>query len=109
MAISTLSDASSVDCLAWGPGQGILGTGLADGTSVLEESIMHRKLHHDGTAAIQLASDMLRIERKDGAQFLLRTTISIRGLAVSDEHLLVWNGQKAQVYELGARDATMIQ
>ena len=38
-------------------------------------------------------------------QLFVRTEVSIRGLALSENHLLAWSGHEAQVFELGPHDA----
>mmetsp|Transcript_12859 Transcript_12859/g.39682 ORF Transcript_12859/g.39682 Transcript_12859/m.39682 type:complete len:97 (+) Transcript_12859:1407-1697(+) len=77
---------TSIDILAWGPGQGLLAASAPDGsTSLLSETVLHRLLRYD-VGAIQLSSDSVRVERQNGASAILKTKISIRGLAVSSRH-----------------------
>lgn len=91
--------ADSIDVLGWGPGQGILGAASPDGaTSILSETVLHRLLRDD-VGVIQLSTDTVRIERQNGTSTVLTTDISIRGLAVSSKHIVVWNGQEARVFE----------
>ena len=78
---------SSIDVLAWGPGQGLLAAAAPDGsTSLLSETVLHRLLRAD-VGVIQLSTDSVRVERQNGASVLLTTDISIRGLAVSSRHV----------------------
>ena len=79
---------SSIDVLAWGPGQGLLAAAAPDGsTSLLSETVLHRLLRAD-VGVIQLSTDSVRVERQNGASVLLTTDISIRGLAVSSRHVI---------------------
>ena len=78
--------ASSIDVMAWGPGQGLLAAAAPDGaTSLLSETVLHRLLRAD-VGVIQLSTDTVRVERQNGASVLLTTDLSIRGLAVSSRH-----------------------
>ena len=77
---------SSIDLLAWGPGQGLLVAVAPNGqASLLSETVLHRLLCCD-VGAIQLSTDSVRLERQSGASALLAADISIRGLAVSSRH-----------------------
>eukprot|EP00619_Florenciella_sp_RCC1007_P014742 CAMPEP_0205925140 /NCGR_PEP_ID=MMETSP1325-20131115/17476_1 /ASSEMBLY_ACC=CAM_ASM_000708 /TAXON_ID=236786 /ORGANISM="Florenciella sp., Strain RCC1007" /LENGTH=80 /DNA_ID=CAMNT_0053293623 /DNA_START=15 /DNA_END=254 /DNA_ORIENTATION=+ len=51
-------------------------------------------------AAIQLNSNLVRLERLDGGHFIQKCDINIRGIAITETHLAVWNGSHCQVFEV---------
>lgn len=77
----------------------------------------------NNVAALQLTSQLVRIDRrksvsgdasKDKSEslgsraFIVRAAMNVRGVAVSDTHLAVWNGTQAQVFELGDMAAEQV-
>ena len=59
----------AVTKVAWGPGRGLLCAGGSQGSSVLREDLLHRKIC-GSMAAIQLNSNLVRLERLDGGHFI---------------------------------------
>ncbi|KAF0691673.1 Aste57867_17141 [Aphanomyces stellatus] len=72
------------------------------GVTVFHEAVMNRSLNDD-TAVIQTRPMSLSIEKlHDGTvvQTTIDSSIRIKGLAHDGNLVLVWNGTKAEVYEL---------
>jgi glycerol-3-phosphate acyltransferase PlsY len=74
-------------------------------------------------AALQLTSQLVRVDRRKSADaiptpgednslgsraFIVRAAMNVRGVAVSETHLAVWNGTQAQVFELGEMAAEQV-
>mmetsp|Transcript_83931 Transcript_83931/g.237404 ORF Transcript_83931/g.237404 Transcript_83931/m.237404 type:complete len:1469 (+) Transcript_83931:229-4635(+) len=89
----------AVTKVSWGPGRGLLCAGGSQGSSVLREDVLHRKIS-GSMVAIQLNSNLVRLERLDGDHFIQKCDINIRGIAVTETHLAVWNGSHCQVFEV---------
>jgi intraflagellar transport protein 140 len=114
---------SPVKVLSWGPERGLFGCGGALGSSVMREDVLHRVMSGN-VAALQLTSQLVRIDRRqphgDSAKsdepvkplgsnaFIVRAAMNVRGVAVSETHLAVWNGTQAQIFELGETTAEQV-
>ena len=97
IALPTVGMASAVVNITWGPGQGVLAAGGEYGCVMLSETILHRYLN-EGAAAIQVNSDSVMVETSTGNKCNVGCGINVKGLAVDDMHLVVWNGKEAQCY-----------
>jgi len=90
--------------IAWATGKGVLCAAGPSTCSVLRGEVLHRRMC--GTVvAMQLAGNLIRIERFEGSEYIITTDIHIRGLCLSSTQLAVWSGSRAQVFELRDSDA----
>jgi len=85
--------------LEWGPGPNLLSASLQGfGLSIMNDTILHKKLS-DNFACIQTAIDRITIEDIREESVVLKTGIRVKGLDVSGNMVVVWNGKRAEVYE----------
>ncbi|RHY88736.1 hypothetical protein DYB26_002578 [Aphanomyces astaci] len=93
----------SVSKLGWNPLYSYLyAHAQGAGVTVFHEAVMNRSLHED-TAVIQTRPMCLSVEKlADGTvvQTSVDASIRIKGVAHDGNLILVWNGTKAEVYEL---------
>ncbi|RHY31008.1 hypothetical protein DYB32_003834 [Aphanomyces invadans] len=93
----------SVSKIGWNPLHSYLyAHAHGAGVTVFHEAIMNRSLHDD-TAVIQTRPMSLSVEKlQDGTvvQTTIEASIRIKGVAHDGNLILVWNGSKAEVYEL---------
>lgn len=85
--------------LFWGPGERLLAAKLAESVTILNETVLHRKMDNH-LAAVQLSSDRLTLERKTQSSITLQTGIRINGIDLTDKYIVLWNGHRAEVYEV---------
>ena len=97
--IHSINLSKPVQSMVWGPGAGLLSCLMYDDATVLNETILHRKLVGD-TAAIQVSRARLVLERPSGGSLQLNAGINIKGMDMSATNIVVWNGKKAEVYEV---------
>jgi intraflagellar transport protein 140 len=93
--------AGAIKNLSWGPSANLLAVsmpGHQHGPSILNETVLHRKLFED-TAAIQLTSERISIETSNGPVRTLDCGVRVKGLAMDSTHVVVWNGKKAEVFQ----------
>jgi len=89
----------SVTQLEWGPGPNLLSASLQGfGLSIMNDTILHKKLS-DSVAAIQTSIDRITIEDFREESIVLKTGLRVKGLDVSENMVVVWNGKRAEVYE----------
>jgi intraflagellar transport protein 140 len=89
-----------VKSLEWGPGENLLGAAVEGrGPSILNETVLHRKLY-DECAAMQNDAKQIIIEAHTGPLRTLETNIRVKGIAMDERHVAVWNGKKAEIYDV---------
>jgi len=90
--------------LTWGaPGAGILAVASKEGLSVLNETVLACAYQpKSGASIIQLSSEAFCLQIDGSRPLRVETAIRIKGFSLSDRHVLVWNGKKAEVRELPA-------
>ncbi len=89
----------AVTQLEWGPGPNLLSASLQGfGLYIMNDTILHKKLS-DTCAAIQTSSDRVTIEDFKEESIVLKTGIRVKGLDVSENLVVVWDGKRAEVYE----------
>lgn len=90
-----------IQSLRWGPGEGLLAVASKEGLSVLNETVLHsRHLAKSGLSMIQLSSDSFCLQTEGGRTLRVQTSIRIKGFDMSEKHVLVWNGKRAEVREV---------
>lgn len=90
-----------IQSLRWGPGEGLLAVASKEGLSVLNETVLHsRHLSKSGLSMIQLSSDSFCLQTEGGRVLRVQTSIRIKGFDMSERHVLVWNGKRAEVREV---------
>lgn len=89
---------SAVHEVVWAQStRGLLAAWQDDAVTVLNETELHRKVV--GTvAAVQVSSNELTVERQGLGILPLRTGLSVRGLDLSEEHIVVWDTKTVEVY-----------
>jgi len=105
--VATLSAASApVKEIQWAAKDGCLAVVMESQLSVMTEAVLHRTLRGD-VAAIQLSAQRILVQR--GASIRLETDVDLRikGLDVSETHVVVWSQRRAEVYEF--RDTVLEQ
>jgi len=75
--IHTVQLNKPVQTLSWGPGSGLLGCLMFDDATVLNETVLHRKLAA-GNATIQTSRDRLVYERPKSSSLHVRASINIK-------------------------------
>jgi len=83
-----ISVAGPVKSLEWGPGEHLLAAGMPQGTSILNETVLRRKLH-DEMAAVQLSADKIALEEPNGRVRTIETGVRIKGLHLDSRHVVV--------------------
>lgn len=96
--------------LRFGPNGRLLTAALYDDVAILCETILQRKVSGD-ISVVQLSNDELSVERQGGssssAAMSVQCGIAVKGLDVHGRHLVVWNGSKAEVYEVGSHSVKL--
>lgn len=93
---------SNVSCVGWSSLYSTLYAQTSDGAVIFHEGNMQRCMWGE-TSIIQSRPMALSIERfRDGTimQSTLEATLRIKGLSHDGASLVLWNGSKAEVYEL---------
>ncbi|KAK3281449.1 hypothetical protein CYMTET_10767 [Cymbomonas tetramitiformis] len=105
---------SKVTALSWGPNMRLLVGVCMDGVYIMSKCVLQHKIR-DKNAVVQLSADKVVIESCDptaqagsSAQRLLTTSMQITGVDCTETHVLLWNGKKAEVYELARDDVRMV-
>ena len=97
----------SIKGLIWGPGDHQLAASTTTGTSILNQSVLHRKLSSK-YSVIQVNERDLAIhtvgDPDDRYKKSIEAGINILGLDVYGEYVAVWNDRKIEVYDLGGSD-----
>jgi intraflagellar transport protein 140 len=91
-----------VRSITWGaPSAGILSVASKEGISVLNETVLACSYHpKSGASVIQLSSESFCLQIQNGRPLRVQTSIRIKGFSLSEKHVLVWNGKRAEVREL---------
>jgi intraflagellar transport protein 140 len=105
----------AVTRIGWSNAHPALYANTVDGVVILHEGNMQRALCGD-TAVIQVRPKTLSIEKfQDGAQSgvtitqsTLEASLRIKGVSHDGSTLVVWNGSKAEVYEMKDGDAKAV-
>jgi len=98
-SVSTLSTTSNPACeVLWSFRDCSLFVRMPNGCSIMNETILHRTLSSD-VAALQISAQKILVQR--GASNRMETTVGLRikGLDVTESHVLVWNQSRAEVYQ----------
>ena len=89
--------------LVWGPGDHQLAAATLSGTSILNQSVLHRK-HSQNYSIIQVNENEVAIHRtgdnKDRYKKSIEAGINIAGLDVFGNTVALWSGKKVEVYSL---------
>lgn len=94
--MSPIDVASSVSRLHWGPGEGLLSVGMLNDATILAQTVLHCKTV-DSNSAIQMSSDTLFLQSSEGRHKKVTTQVRIKGLDITDDYAVVWNGKQAEV------------
>jgi intraflagellar transport protein 140 len=90
--------------LRWydGAKDGLIAASTGVSVSILSETVLHCKTVGD-TSVIQLSSERLVTQcgGDNASQVAVTTTIRIKGVDVSAEHVVVWNGKQVEVRAVG--------
>eukprot|EP00741_Cyanophora_paradoxa_P007333 tig00001107_g7093.t1 len=108
MPCTDLGSQSSVKDVQWGPGDLTLAAALSDQVLMLNEGTLYRRFR-SRTAAMQVGSDKVLVERLGGKAALLKPSMRIGGLDLTARHIAVWNNKKIEVYELREGQASNLQ
>lgn len=84
--------------LAWGPEAGLLSISYAETASILNQATLYCKAANDN-ALIQISADTIFLQHKEGTSKKVQSSIRIKGIDVSAEYVIVWNGKTAEVRE----------
>ncbi|RLN68428.1 hypothetical protein BBP00_00001031 [Phytophthora kernoviae] len=101
--------------IGWSNAHPALYANTVEGVVILHEGNMQRALCGD-TAVIQVRPKTLSIEKfQDGAQSgvtitqsMLETSLRVKGISHDGSSFVVWNGAKAEVYEMKDGDAKLV-
>eukprot|EP00753_Platysulcus_tardus_P003573 PLAT12468.31.p1 GENE.PLAT12468.31~~PLAT12468.31.p1 ORF type:complete len:1453 (-),score=862.37 PLAT12468.31:92-4450(-) len=98
--------------LHWGPLPGLLVATIPSGLSVLNESVLQRKLAGQ-LAAVQLSATSVQLERlpegREGREVMIADCgVRVRAMDVDSDHFVVWNGKAAEVYAIEAADVRLM-
>ncbi|XP_072916135.1 intraflagellar transport protein 140 homolog [Hemitrygon akajei] len=85
--------------LKWGSSKNLLGVNNAGTVLILSEQVMSAHFNQQVTA-IQVAPNQLSLSFSSGNQQMLRTDIHVKGVYVTKEMVVVWNGKHVSVFEL---------
>mmetsp|Transcript_17764 Transcript_17764/g.41776 ORF Transcript_17764/g.41776 Transcript_17764/m.41776 type:complete len:1379 (+) Transcript_17764:96-4232(+) len=90
-----------VNSVNWAKGEGRLAVSLADSAMMLSESMLVRKVKC-GYAAIQTGSETILLEPTEGKAepYELVSQLRIKGADLTAEHMVLWSGKQAEVYEI---------
>ena len=97
--ISTHSLSRPGEQVVWGPGERLLAVRMDNGISILNETVLHRKLQ-SSLAVIQVSSDRINIELDNGSMTYIDSNLRIAGMDVYECFIVLWNGSKVEVYEV---------
>eukprot|EP00192_Tetraselmis_astigmatica_P000931 CAMPEP_0117694304 /NCGR_PEP_ID=MMETSP0804-20121206/27375_1 /TAXON_ID=1074897 /ORGANISM="Tetraselmis astigmatica, Strain CCMP880" /LENGTH=1395 /DNA_ID=CAMNT_0005507981 /DNA_START=130 /DNA_END=4318 /DNA_ORIENTATION=+ len=89
--------------IEWGPSPSVLSVSNAEAIVVMKRTLLAARLRGN-IAAVQLSQCEVSVSLADGQgeSTVVRTEIQLSGLDASETHLMLWNGQRAEVYEIGA-------
>ena len=97
----------AIKSLVWGPGDHQLAACTLSGTSILNQSVLHRK-HSKDYSVIQVNENEIAVHRsgdtRDRYKKSIEAGINIAGLDVYGNTVAVWSGKKVEVYMLGEGD-----
>ena len=105
--LPAMESSTAISHIQWGPGEGLLGLYNNENVSIVLETVMQYK-EVAGVAAVQLTADSVMIQRgEDSKPVRFNTNIRVKGLDLSSDYLLVWNGKRAEVRDI--RDRANVQ
>ena len=105
--LPAMESSAPITHIQWGPGEGLLGLCNAENVSIVLETVMQYK-EVAGVAAVQLTADSVMVQRgEDGKAARFNTNIRVKGLDLSADYLIVWNGKRAEVRDI--RDRSNVQ
>jgi hypothetical protein len=84
---------SPVTTVDWGYGEGILSAFSTSELSILSETVLRKKMK-ETIMVLQISNTMVEIRRLDRPDhpFQVNTGMRIKGLDISEKHLVCWNG-----------------
>eukprot|EP00743_Colponemidia_sp_Colp-15_P005070 GILK01005459.1.p1 GENE.GILK01005459.1~~GILK01005459.1.p1 ORF type:complete len:1424 (+),score=370.05 GILK01005459.1:129-4400(+) len=85
--------------LEWGPGESLISCIAFESVSILHEAILTKKIR-DRYVAVQTSTDRLLVETPQGQSLPLQAGIRIKGVDLTAQNLVIWNGKKIEVYEI---------
>ncbi len=88
---------SSVTSVTFAPGQGALAVSSETGAVMLCETVLRRAMG-EGVAGMQSNNDTVVVETPTH-RMIVNADVKIKGMAIDDTHLVVYNGKDCQVYE----------
>eukprot|EP00976_Prorocentrum_cordatum_P093892 1189576-Prorocentrum_minimum.AAC.2 len=102
---------STVTAITWGPLMRLLAVLCADSAFVLNKCTLQHKVR-GGRAVVQLSADKVVVEDTDKAESnasrAADTQMQVTGLDVTENHLALWSGRKAEIYEIGHSEMTLL-
>ena len=105
--LPAMESSAPIQHIQWGPGEGLLGLHNSENVSIVLETVMQYK-EVQGVAAVQLTADSVMVQRgEEGKPARFSTNIRVKGLDLSADYLLVWNGKRAEVRDI--RDRNNVQ
>ena len=96
--VNVLKRASgAVSLLQWAFSFPGIGVGGEQGCSIHMQTELNRTLRND-VAAMQVSANTVLVHRGASVKMKKQVGMRIKGLAVNDTHLVVWNHEKVEVY-----------
>ena len=104
----SLSDLPIVS-LSWSETEGLLGASSKTHFGIIAETKLQKKVK-ETIMALQVSNNMVEIRRiaRYESPMQVQTSVRIKGLDVSERHLIVWNGLKVEVFAIGEIEATPV-
>lgn len=104
----SLSDLPIVS-LSWSGQEGLLGASSKTHFGIISETRLQKKVI-ETLVALQVTNNMVEVRRfaRYESPIQVQTSLRIKGLDVTERHLIVWNGQKVEIFTLGETEATSV-
>jgi len=95
---------NSITLMDWGPESGLLSVAYGDTCSILNQATLYCKAAY-GNAIIQMTADTVFLQHNEGLSKKVQSSIRIKGIDISDQYVVVWNGKQAEVRECEAESS----
>ncbi|XP_033108707.1 intraflagellar transport protein 140 homolog [Anneissia japonica] len=87
--------------IKWGSRKNLLATNTIDQVTILDEQLMSGHMK-DEVCVVQTGPNTLSVDLyASKTHHNVKTDIHVKGIYASKEHVVIWNGRKAVVYEVG--------
>ncbi|KAJ3047714.1 hypothetical protein HK097_011283 [Rhizophlyctis rosea] len=88
----------NVESVSWGCSGTIMAVRRRAGLNIFTNQVMHRKLY-GRKCAVQVAPSRVLVDRSPKPALNITTDLRIKGLALTNAHVAIWDGKSVAVYE----------